>query len=88
MDKAIAEQIRENSQKQPEAGGTPPNLTKLVKKLAYINQLRGIEAMRISYLYDGDSKEADVIPQLSMFVQTYYKKYDELIPHIPIEDLR
>ena len=52
--------------------------TELSKKCHSIAQLKGIEALRMSYLFDGeeDSFEKLEIPPIEIFVENHYKKYD------------
>ena len=57
--------------------------TEIVKKCWDISQLKGIEALRLSYLHDGTNKENIPIPPLDIFVQTHYKQYE--IEDIPIK---
>ena len=59
--------------------------TELVKKCSDIAQLKGIQALRMSYLYDGQTGREATIPPLKIFVENHYKKYR--IPDISIEKL-
>ena len=45
----------------------------LVKQLSEIAKLKGIEALRMSYLYDGTDPEAIGIPSTDIFLDNHYK---------------
>jgi len=47
----------------------------LIQKCTDLTQLKGIQAKRLSYLYDGTNFEQLQIPPLSIYVENQYKKY-------------
>jgi len=57
--------------------------TTLVEKCADVAKLKGVEALRMSYLYDGTPNSK--IPPLDIFVQNNYQQYS--IPDISKEKL-
>ena len=57
----------------------------LVKKCSETVLLKGIEALRLSYLYDGSTKEDLKIPPLEIYVENQYKKFN--IPNVEFEKL-
>ena len=68
--------------------GIPTNdssYTSLMKQCQEIAQLRGVEACRMSYLYDGSDKEELEIPPIEIFVNNYYRKWQ--IPDMHIKQL-
>ena len=56
-----------------------------MKQCQEIAQLRGVEAIRMSYLYDGSDKEELEIPPIEVFVNNYNRKWQ--IPDIHIKQL-
>lgn len=42
--------------------------------------LKGVDAVRMSYLYDGDKKKQLKIPPMTLFTDNHYKKYEEELP--------
>ena len=50
-----------------------------------ISLYKGVEALRLSYLFDGQKDKEMKIPPLDVFVSNKYKKYD--VPEIQYEDL-
>jgi len=59
--------------------------TDLFKECANILQLRGIEALRMSYLYDGTNTIVHKIPDKKIFVSNHYKNLN--IPYISLQRL-
>ena len=57
----------------------------LVKKCSELAQVKGVEALRLGYLYDGTRLSEIKIPPLEIFVDNECKKY--LIPDISIDSL-
>ena len=47
--------------------------------------LKGVEALRLSYLFDGQKDKEIKIPPLDVFVSNKYKEHD--VPDIQYEDL-
>lgn len=60
--------------------------SELVNRCSDLARLKGIEALRMSYLFDGAAAADLAIPPLEIYVQNYYKKYQ--IPDIPIARLK
>ena len=47
----------------------------LIRKCSEAYQLKGVDAVRLSYLYDGDKKKELKVPPMSLFTDNHYKKY-------------
>ena len=59
----------------------------MVKECMGLLEQKGVQALRMGYLYDGVHKEDLKIPdELDIFVENKYKKYD--IPDISVEKLQ
>ena len=57
----------------------------LVKACTEIVHLKGIEALRLSYLYDGSKKEELKLPPQEIYVENQYKKLN--VPNIDFKKL-
>ena len=57
----------------------------LIKKCADLVELRGNEALKMGYLYDGDTFKLHDIPPLAIYTTNRYKKYK--IPNVSTEQL-
>jgi hypothetical protein len=50
--------------------------TALVNKCSSMSQLKGVGALRLSYMYDGSDENKLKIPPIEIFIEKKYKKYD------------
>jgi len=51
----------------------------LIRKCAEV-QLKGVDAVRLSYLFDGDKKKELKVPPMSLFTDNHYKKHQADLP--------
>ena len=54
--------------------------TDLIRKCGELYGLRGLDAVRLSYLYDGDKKKELKVPPMSLFTDSHYKQYQADLP--------
>ena len=60
--------------------------TELVKNCSDLVSYKGVEALRISYLYDGEEKKEELkIPPIDVFTSNKYKQHS--IPDMSIDKL-
>jgi len=45
----------------------------LIRKCAELYNLKGVDAVRMSYLFDGDKKKEWKVPPMSLFTDNHYK---------------
>jgi hypothetical protein len=60
--------------------------TDLTSMCSNLHQLKGLEALKISYLYDGRSKSSLKLPPMELFTQNKYKKF-KTIPDMYISQI-
>ena len=78
VEKAIAE-VTDNN--------ISSSIDSLIRKCCAIVDLKGVEALRLSYLYDGQTPFDQLkIPPVEIFHENYYRKYN--IPDIPIKKVK
>ena len=47
----------------------------LIQKCLKLTQLKGVEALRLKYLYDGRENGQLEVPDISIFTENQYKKH-------------
>ena len=52
----------------------------LIRKCAEVYKLKGLDAVRLTYLFDGDKKKDLKVPPLSLFTDNHYKQYMADLP--------
>ena len=85
VEKAVAEAYQDNLQLHKGISINDSSYTSMMKQCQEIARGGGVEAIRLSYLYDGTNKDELEIPPIEVFVNNHYRKWQ--IPDMHIKQL-